>query len=154
LTTVTAARKIKTSVANARICFAASTLAISITLTACGALYQAHTAFRTSRMLRSLEPGQTALDVHNRWGEPDIRNYVDSRIEIWSYAERPNTNDVTAELLYTAPKEGDQGRFLDLKFIDGKLSSWAEEDHRMPPKEGSGFSYGVGGGPVGGPVHY
>jgi hypothetical protein len=127
---------------------------MSIALMGCGALYQAHTAFRATRMLGSLEPGQSALDVRRRWGEPDIRNYTDGRTQIWSYAKRPNTNDLTAELLYTAPKEGDEGRFLDLKFVDGRLSTWAEGDHRMPPKEGGGFSYGVGGPPVGGPVHY
>jgi len=47
-------------------------------------------------------------------------------------------------LLYTAPKPGDKGKFLDLKFVDGKLASWTEADHTMPPKEGAGFSYGIG----------
>ncbi len=121
---------------------------------ACGALYQAHTAFRATRMLRSLEAGQSSLDIHSQWGEPDIRSYVDNRTQVWSYAVRPNTNDITAELLYTAPKEGDAGRFLDLKFVDGKLSSWAEAEHAMPSKEGSGFSYGIGGVPMGNAVHY
>ena len=124
-----------------------ASLTMSAGLAACGLLYQAHTEVRTSHMLKRLRTGESTLDVHNDWGEPDIRTYFSAHSQTWSYAERPNTNDVTASLLYTAPKAGDKGRFLDLKFEDGRLSSWAEADHMMPEKEGSGFSYGVGGVP-------
>lgn len=137
-----------------RIYFLARSLAFPVALAACGAIYQAHTEIRTNRMLKGLQVGQSSLEVHRNWGEPDIRTYVDSHTQVWSYAARPNTNDVAAALLYTAPKEGDAGRFLDLKFVDGKLGSWAEASHTMPAKEGSGFSYGVGGAPMSNPAHY
>ena len=58
-----------------------------------------------------LQPGESSLDVHNQWGEPDIRNYTDNHVQVWSYAQKANTNDITAEFFYTAPKEGDSGRF-------------------------------------------
>ncbi len=128
-------------------------LAISAAVAACGLVYQAHTELRTSQMLKSLEPGQSTLDVHDSWGEPDIRNYLDDRTQVWSYGERTNTNDVTAALLYTAPKEGDTGHFLDLRFVNGRLAAWSESDHVMPEKNTSGFSYGVGSTPFGA-VHY
>ena len=94
-------------------------------------------------MQKYLQPGESMLDVHDQWGEPDIRNYVDNHVQVWSYAEKANTNDMTAAIFYTAPKEGDSGRFLDLRFVDGRLASWGETDHAMPQKEGSGFTYGV-----------
>jgi hypothetical protein len=120
----------------------------------CGLLYQAHTRIRTERMLNSLQPGVTSLDVHEQWGEPDMRTDMGNHTQVWSYAVTPNTDDPAAALLYTAPKEGDKGRFLDLKFVDGKLASWAEAEHRMPPKAGSGLTYGLGGPPVSNPMHY
>ena len=112
----------------------------------CGLVYRAHTELRASNMEKDLQPGESSLDVHNQWGEPDIRNYVDNHVQVWSYARKANTNDITAALFYTAPKEGDGGRFLDLKFVDGRLGSWGEADHAMPQKEGSGYSYGVNPG--------
>jgi hypothetical protein len=126
---------------------------LAIAIAGCGLVYQAHTQARASNMLKTLQTGESSLDVHNSWGEPDIRNYVDDHTQVWSYAKRANTNDLTAELLYTAPKEGDAGRFVDLKFVDGKLASWQEADHQMPEKEGGSFSYGLGGSP-GGTTHY
>ncbi len=106
-------------------------------------------------MRNDLQVGQSSLDIHNQWGEPDIRTDLDDRTQLWSYAERPNSNDVTAALLYTAPKPGDQGKFLDLKLVDGKLSGWSEAEHTMTPKEGTGFNFGVGGPAAGSPtMHY
>lgn len=98
-------------------------------------------------MRDDLRPGQTSLEIHNQWGEPDIRTDLGSRTQLWSYAERPNSNDIAAELFYTAPKPGDKGKFLDLEIVDGKLASWSEAEHIMPPKEGSGFNYGWEGAP-------
>jgi hypothetical protein len=93
-------------------------------------------------------------EVHQVWGEPDIRTYVDPRTEIWSYAKHANRDDYTATLLYTSAKEGDSGTFVDLKFNDGKLVSWGEGQHTMPAKEGSGFSAGLSGASPGGTAHY
>jgi outer membrane protein assembly factor BamE (lipoprotein component of BamABCDE complex) len=120
----------------------------------CGLFYQAASGYRANQMEKMLKPGMTSLQVHQTWGEPDIRNYVDQRTEIWSYAKHANAGDVTAAVLYTSAKEGDKGSFLDLKFDDGKLVSWNEAPHTMPAKEGSGFSAGIGGAPQGGTVHY
>jgi hypothetical protein len=106
-------------------------------------------------MLKSLHTGESSLEVHQEWGEPDIRTYLDTgtQSEIWSYADKANTNDVTAALLYTGPKNGDSGRFLDLKFANGKLESWTEADHKMPEKEGSKLGFGIGS-PVSNTTHY
>jgi hypothetical protein len=120
----------------------------------CGLFYQAASGYRTSKMENTLKPGMTSLEVHQQWGEPDIRNYVNQRTAIWSYAKHANTGDVTAAVLYTSAKEGDQGSFLDLKFDDGTMTSWSEATHTMPKKEGSGFNAGFGGAPPGGSVHY
>ena len=60
-------------------------------------------------MENTLKPGMTSLEVHRAFGEPDIRNYVNDRTEIWSYAKHANTGDVTAAVLYTSAKEGDTG---------------------------------------------
>jgi hypothetical protein len=93
--------------------------------------------------------------VHQNWGEPDIRQYVDRNRQVWSYAIQPNSNDVAATLLYTSAKPGDNGSFLDLKFIDGKLVSWTKTEHTMPAKQGAGFSFGVGpGGGVSNIAHF
>ena len=120
----------------------------------CGLFYQAASGYRANKMENTLKPGMTSLEVHQKFGEPDIRNYVNDHTAIWSYAKHANTGDVTAAVLYTSAKEGDQGSFLDLRFDDGKLVSWNEATHTMPAKEGSGFSAGLGGAPPGGSVHY
>src|ERR1700731_314312 len=78
----------------------------------CGLAYDASTHVRASHMLRSLKPGQSSLEVHQNWGEPDIRQYVDRNRQVWSYAIQPNSNDVAATLLYTSAKPGDNGSFL------------------------------------------
>lgn len=120
----------------------------------CGLFYQAASGYKVQKMESTLKPGMSSLEVHQKWGEPELRKYVDDHTEIWSYAKHANTNDVTATVLYTAAKEGDQGSFLDLKFDDGKLVSWNEATHTMPKKEGSGINVGVSGAPQGGTVHY
>jgi hypothetical protein len=129
-------------------------LLLPIFAAGCGLVYQATSEYRASKMEKTLKPGMTSLEVHQMWGEPDIRNYVDQKTAIWSYAKHANSSDVTATVLYTSAKEGDQGSFLDLRFDDGKLTSWNEATHTMPKKEGSGFSAGFGGAPPGGSVHY
>jgi outer membrane protein assembly factor BamE (lipoprotein component of BamABCDE complex) len=134
---------------------ASAMLILLLTLAAgCGLFYQAASGYRANQMEKTLKPGMTSLEVHKMWGEPDIRNYVDQHTAIWSYAKHANSGDVTAAVLYTSAKEGDQGSFLDLKFDDGKLVSWNEATHMMPKKEGSGFNAGLGGSPQGGTVHY
>jgi hypothetical protein len=120
----------------------------------CGLFYQAASGYRANKMEKTLKPGMSSSEVHQMWGEPDIRNYVDQKIAIWSYAKHANSSDVTAAVLYTSAKEGDKGSFLDLKFDDGKLVSWNEATHTMPKKEGSGFSAGFGGASQSGSVHY
>ena len=87
--------------------------------------------------------------------------FIHNGDEIWSYPYKPNSNDIVAGLLYTSTKEGDKGTFLDLKFVDGKLVSWAEAEHTMPPKERSGFGAGINapaitgvGGPSNPTSHY
>jgi uncharacterized protein YceK len=130
-------------------------IAVAVALSGCGAIYQAHTEIRAGRMENSLQAGASSLDVRRQWGEPDIRTDVDDRTQVWSYAERPNSNDVTATMFYTAPKPGDKGRFLDLRFVDNKLRNWAEAERTMPPKESAGYGFGVGSGPASSPtVHY
>jgi hypothetical protein len=120
----------------------------------CGLFYQAASGYRANKMENTLKPGMTSLEVHQKFGEPDIRNYVNDRTAIWSYAKHANNTDVVAATLYTSAKEGDKGSFLDLKFDDGKLVSWDETTHTMPAKQGGGFSAGFGGAPQGGSVHY
>jgi hypothetical protein len=131
----------------------ALTLLFSV-IAGCGLFYQAASGYRVNKMENTLKPGMSSLEVHQMWGEPDIRNYVNQHSEIWSYAKHANSNDVAAAALYTSAKEGDQGSFLDLKFDDGKLASWNEAAHTMPKKEGAGFSAGFGGSPQGGTYHY
>ena len=120
----------------------------------CGLFYQTASGYRAHKMETTLKPGMTMPEVHQMFGEPDIRNFVNQRSEIWSYAKHANSGDVTASVLYTSAKEGDSGSFVDLKFDDGKLQSWNEATHTMPKKEGAGFSAGLGGAPPGGSVHY
>ena len=121
----------------------------------CGIFYQAGREARTIHMRGALKAGETPLQVHNDWGEPEMRSSA-SEAEIWSYAERANTNDIAATLFYTSAKPGDEGKFLDLKFVGGKLVSWNETKHTLPAKEGAGFGYGFGPGygigPGGGPI--
>ncbi|HTT77843.1 MAG TPA: hypothetical protein VMF50_17910 [Candidatus Binataceae bacterium] len=112
----------------------------------CGLAYQAGSRVKTSRMKDSLKPGETSLEVHQDWGEPDLRIDKGENTEIWSYAERANSKDLAATVFYTSAKQGDEGKFLDLKFIDGKLVSWQEAERTMPAKRGSGFNWGLGPG--------
>lgn len=119
-------------------------LALACLTLGCGAAYQAGTRIRAHRMSESLQPGQSTVAIHGQWGEPDIRRDLDPQTQVWSYAERPNSNDIVAKLLYTAPKEGDAGTFLDLVFVGGKLKTWREAEHTMQPKQRGNFSYSVG----------
>lgn len=112
-------------------------------------------------MSSSLEPGTSSLEVHRRFGEPDLRQYLPGNTEVWSYPYKPNSNDLTAQLLYTSSKDGDSGTYLDLKFVEGKLVSWMPAEHTMPAKDHTGLGLGIGGGPIGngtqtlpGAVHY
>jgi hypothetical protein len=110
----------------------------------CGAAYQASTEIRSHRMTESLKAGQTMPEVRQEYGQPDIIADQDQDTEVWSYAKRPNTNDVAATLLYTQAKEGDSGEFLDLRFVNGKLVSWSEQQHTMPAKrQNFGIGFGV-----------
>ena len=121
-------------------------VALALALGGCGVAYQASTELRASRMQRNLKVGESAVDVHQKWGEPDLRSDADQDTQIWSYAKRSNTNDVAATLLYTNTKEGDQGEFVDLTFVDGKLTSWKQATHTMPSKTGGpGLSFGLSG---------
>lgn len=133
-----------------------ATLALMLAGAGCGVAYQASTELRADRMQHSLKAGESMPDIHEKWGEPDLRQDVNNNTEIWSYAARPNSNDIAASLLYTNVKEGDSGKFLDLTFVDGKLASWKEEAHTMPAKTGGpGFAFGVGHTTSTGPVvHY
>src|SRR5882724_7346256 len=125
---------------------AALALALALALGGCGVAYQASTEMRASRMQRNLKVGETTRDVHEQWGEPDLRSDADQDTQIWSYAKRSNTNDIAATLLYTNTKEGDQGEFVDLTFVDGKLTSWKQATDTMPSKKGGpGLSFGFGG---------
>jgi len=94
-------------------------------------------------MSGEIKAGDSMVDIHNQFGEPSLRTYTNDTTEIWSYADKPNSNDIAAALLYTSTKEGDKGTFLDLKFVDGKLVSWAEAEHTMPAKARSGFGAGI-----------
>jgi hypothetical protein len=135
--------------------FASAALIVLLSFPAgCGLFYQAGSGYKVNKMENTLKPGMTSLAVHQTYGEPDIRNYVNDRTEIWSYAKHANSSDATAAVLYTSAKPGDKGSFLDLKFDDGKLVTWDEATHTMPAKIGSGFSAGIGGGAPGGSVHY
>lgn len=123
--------------------FRASIFLIGWMVWGCGAAYQASTQIRSHRMMDSLKPGQTMPEVRQQWGQPDIVKDQDQNTETWSYASRPNTDDIAATLLYTAAKEGDAGQFLDLRFVDGKLVSWSKQAHTMPVKH---QTFGIGFG--------
>jgi hypothetical protein len=138
-----------------------ATLALLVAVAGCGVAYQAGTRIKATRMSDSLKVGEPSPEVHHSWGEPDLRDYLPGDTEVWSYPYKPNSNDITAALLYTSSKDGDKGTFLDLKFVGGKLVSWQEAEHTMPAKGHTGISMGIGGGPVGngtqtqpGAVHY
>ncbi len=123
---------------------AALALAMAMTVSACGAVYQAHTRLRGERMLGSLKAGESAVDIHSRWGQPDIVLDRGGEAEVWSYAERPNSDDLAASIFYSGVKEGDKGTFVDLQMVNGKLQSWSEAEHRMPAKRGADFGYTLG----------
>jgi len=123
--------------------------ALAGVLSGCGLLYQGHSGYRAQRMEEQVAPGESMREVHDQFGEPDIRAYPDQTTEIWSYAKSSNQNDVTAKLLYTAARAGDAGTFVDVKFVDGKVVSVNEANHTMPTKLGSGFSAGLGSPSVG-----
>ena len=126
-----------------------------VSICGCGLAYQAGSKIKTSRMKDQLKPGETTTQVHLDWGEPDLRKDLGKTGQLWSYASRANSNDIAATVFYTSAKSGDEGKFLDLKFLDGKLVSWAETEHTMPAKQGAGFSYGLGPGGAVSPVqHY
>jgi hypothetical protein len=126
-----------------------------VSICGCGLAYQAGSRIKTSHMKDDLKVGETALQVHKDWGEPDLRKDLGQNGELWSYARRPNSNDIAATVFYTSTKSGDESKFLDLKFSNGKLLSWAENEHTMPAKQGAGFSYGFGPGGAVSPVqHY
>ena len=119
---------------------------LAASVSACGLAYDASTHARASHMMRALKPGESSLEVHQNWGEPDLRQYVGREEEVWSYAIQPNSNDVPAMVLYTSVKPGDNGSFLDLKFINGRLVSWNKAERTVPAKQGAGFNLGVGPG--------
>ena len=117
--------------------------ALAFLTAGCGLFYQAGSRVKASRISNDIKPGESMVEIHNQFGEPSLRTYTNDTTEIWSYADKPNSNDIAAALLYTSTKEGDKGTFLDLKFVDGKLVSWAEAEHTMPAKERSGFGAGI-----------
>jgi hypothetical protein len=130
-------------------------LTAGLIISGCGVVYDTSAHLRTSRIAHSLKEGETSLQVHQKWGEPDLRTQVNPASEVWSYVETPNSNDAAAMLLYTSTKPGDTGKFLDLKFEDGKLVSWNTAEHTVPAKKGAGFSYGLGpGGAASSITHY
>ncbi len=122
----------------------------------CGLFYQAGTRVKASKMTEHLKVGESMVEIHKRYGEPDIHQFLPNDVEVWSYAYKPNSDDLTAALFYTSAKEGDKGTFVDLKFQQGKLVSWAEAEHTMPAKERSGFSAGLGAPAIAPPngTHY
>ncbi len=126
-----------------KIKFRASILVLALMGLGCGAAYQASTQIRARRMEESLTAGQTMPEVRQEWGQPDIITDQSEKTETWSYASRPNSDDIAATLLYTAAKEGDSGQFLDLRFVDGKLASWSKQQHTMPAKH---QTFGIGFG--------
>ena len=141
--------------------FALLAILFATLVSGCGLPYQVGTRIKATRMSDTLAVGQTSPEIHHSWGEPDLRTYLPGDTEVWSYPYKPNSNDVTAALLYTSSKDGDKGTFLDLKFVGGKLVSWQEAEHTLPPKGHTGFGMGINQGPIGngtetqpGAVHY
>ena len=120
-------------------------------LAGCGVFYQAGTRIKASHMSDQLKQGESMSEIHKQFGEPSLREYPSDTTEVWSYAYKPNSNDITAALLYTSTKEGDKGTFVDLKFVNGQLVSWTEAEHTMPAKERSGFGAGISAPPISGP---
>ena len=144
----------KFSAMTVRILFAFALLTV---LAGCGVAYQASTEMRAARMQHNLKVGESTADVHQKWGEPDLRTNTDDNTMIWSYAKRSNSNDIAASLLYTNTKEGYRGEFVDLTFVDGKLTSWKQATHTMPVKNGGpGLTFGIAGpgSAVGNKRHY
>ncbi|MGH7907767.1 MAG: hypothetical protein ACREP6_14180 [Candidatus Binataceae bacterium] len=128
--------------------------AAAITLCGCGVAYQAGTQVRAHHMRDSLKTGETMPQVHQQFGEPDIRTDAGPNSEVWSYAAHPNSNDIAASLFYTSVKEGDKGTFIDLKFVGGKLASWDTAQHTMPSKRIGGITYGFTAGQGGSNVSH
>jgi hypothetical protein len=127
----------------------------ALSMGGCGLAYRAGSQIKTTHMKEQLKVGELAHEVHDDWGEPDIRKDLGPNAELWSYARHPNNKDIAAGIFYTSTKSGDESEFLDLKFVNGQLVSWAETEHTMPAKQGSGFSYGFGPGGTASPVqHY
>lgn len=124
--------------------FAVVGLAFVLSLSGCGTAYQTGTRLREARMENWLKQGQSTIEVREKWGEPDILTADQEGEMTWSYAAKPNSSDLTAELLYTSAKAGDAGTFLDLHFTEGKLVSWEEQQHTMPSKTTTAFKYGFG----------
>jgi hypothetical protein len=133
----------------------AVSMVCTMSMGGCGLAYQAGARIKTGHMLDRLQQGESMAQVRKEWGEPDLRQDLGAKAQRWSYARRPNSNDLAATIFYTSTKSGDESKFLDLKFIDGKLVSWSESEHMMPAKQGAGFSYGFGPGGAVSPVeHY
>jgi len=129
-------------------------LILAAVLCGCGAAYQASTEIRAHRMEDSLQPGESMTAVRLKWGIPDLTIHQSDNKELWSYASRPNSNDIAATLFYTGAKEGDTGKFLDLHFVDGRLVSWNETQHTMPTKQRASFGFTVGNTPQSGSTHF
>ena len=75
----------------------------------------------------------------------------------WPFRRRTARFDPAAYTFYTSMKPGDSGTFIDLDFVNGTLKTWSEAEHTMPPKEGPGMGFsvgGVGGQPGGGGTRY
>jgi len=68
-----------------------------VSICGCGLAYQAGSRIKTSHMKDDLKVGETSLQVHQDWGEPDLRKDMGDHSELWSYASRPNNNDIAAK---------------------------------------------------------
>jgi hypothetical protein len=134
--------------------FCASAIGAALALCGCGLVFQAGTRYREHRMLSELLPGETMTDVRQDWGEPDRIDRVSDDVEIWSYAAKPNTNDPVAFTVYTSAKGGDNGTFLDLKMVHGRLASWSEAEHTLPMSQSGGFGVGMRTGSPPNPTHF
>ena len=56
--------------------------ALALVVSGCGVAYQASTEVRAARMQRDLKVGESAVAVHQQWGEPDLRKDADQSTEI------------------------------------------------------------------------